>query len=324
MSSTLEKHMTMTDRRTILLGACGAAASLAFSAAARGATGRPFFQRIGRPIGLQLYTLGDAPKTDLEGTLKRVAQIGYRDIELPGLLGLEPAAIRRVADAQGLKISSIHIGTSATPSIHEDAGRLADIANTLGAKQIVVPMFPTPAGFKAPAGETFGAAIQRHISASGEDFWKQLARLLNERAAALKPHGIALGYHTHNPEFTKVGERTGWEILAAETDHALVHFEADIGWIVSAGLDPVAFLKRYAGRVRQLHVKDVKKGVAPNTRLETDPTEVGSGVVDWKRVLPAAYAAGVRNFYVEQEPPFAIPRIDAAAKCFDYLARLVA
>lgn len=316
--------MDMLSRRSILLGAGGAAVSLAMPSAVRGAAGRPFFQRIGRPIGLQLYTLGDEPKTDLAGTFQLVAKMGYRDIELPGLLGLEPAAIRRAADAAGLPITSIHIGVSATPSIREDAGRLADIVGILGAKQIVVPMFPVPPEVKATGGETFGVVLQRHLAASGEDFWKTFAGLLNERAAALKPHGIALGYHNHNPEFAKVGARTGWDILAAETDPALVHFEADIGWIVSAGIDPVAFLKRYGGRVRQLHVKDVKRGVTLNTMLETDPTEVGSGIVDWARVLPAAYAAGVRNFYVEQEPPFAIPRDEAAAKCCAYLAKLVA
>lgn len=309
------------DRRSLLAGTFGAAASLALPASAR-AVARPFFERIGRPIGLQLYALGDAPRKDLEGTLKRVATIGYRDIEMPGLLGRSPADIRRAADAAGVGVSSVHTGLTGDLSIRNDPQQIADVLGALGAKQVVVPMFPFPAGFKPQPGEDFAAAITRMVTSSGVDMWKQLAQLLNERAAALKPHGIAVGYHNHSVEFMRFGSRTGWDLLARETDPALVHFEVDIGWVVSAGLDPVAFLKRHSGRVRQAHVKDVKRGFKPSTALRTDPTEVGSGGVDWARVLPAAYAAGVRNFYVEQEPPFTMDRMDAAAKSFAYLRQL--
>lgn len=310
------------DRRLLLAGTLGAAASLALPACAHGSSGKRFFERIGRPIGLQLYALGDAPQKDLEGTLKQVAAIGYRDIEMPGLLGRKPADIRRAADAAGVAISSVHAPPAGSFSIRSDAQQLADIFGTLGATQLVVPMFPMPPGLKLLPGEGFAEAITRSIKAAGEDMWKQLAQLLNERAAALKPHGIAVGYHNHSIEFMELGQRTGWEILAEETDPALIHFEADVGWLVSAGLDPVAFFRRYSGRVRQLHVKDVKPGFKPTTAMKTDPTEVGSGQVNWARVLPAAYAAGARHFYVEQEPPFAIPRMDAAAKSFAYLAQL--
>lgn len=310
------------DRRTLLTGALGTAASLAIAGPGCASVRKGFFERIRRPIGLQLYTLGDAPQKDLDGTLKQVAAIGYRDIELPGLAGHTPVDLRRVADGCGLGISSIHIGTTGELSVRSEPQRIADLLGTLGAKQLVVPMFAMPAGLKLQPGEGFAAAITRSVKAEGEDMWKRLAALLNERAAALKPHGIAVGYHNHSVEFMPLGSRTGWDILTAETDPGLIHFEVDIGWIVSAGQDPIAFFRRYGGRVRQVHVKDVKKGFAPNTALSTDPTEVGSGGIDWARVLPAAYAAGARNFYVEQEPPFAIPRMEAAAKSYTFLAQL--
>ena len=314
--------MTFTpERRLLLAGALCAGASITVPSWA-GTTRKAFFERIRRPIGLQLYTLGDAPQKDLEGTLKQVAAIGYREIELPGLLGHSPTDIRRAADSADLIIGSVHIGTLGTLSIQSDAQRIADVMAELGTTQLVVPMFAMPAGFKALPGEAYTAAIARAAQAAGEDHWKNLARLLNDRAAVLKPHGISVSYHNHNVEFMPIGSRTGWQILTAETQPDLVHFEVDIGWVVSAGQDPVAFFKRYAGRVRQVHVKDVKSGFQPNTALATDPAEVGSGGIDWARVLPAAYAAGARDFYVEQEPPFSIPRLDAAAKSYAYLARL--
>lgn len=310
------------DRRSLLGGAFGAAAFLADPASARQCAEPSFFKRISRPIGLQLYTLGDEPRTDLEGTLRRVAAIGFRDIELPSLLGFEPAAIRKAADSAGLTISSMHIPASGDLSIGSSIQRLVDLFGAIGAKQLVVPMFPIPAGFKVLPGESLSAALVRAVQAQGHDMWRSLADVLNARATLLRPHRIKVGYHNHSIEFMPIGTRTGWDILASATDPRLIHFEADIGWLTSAGVDPIGFLKTHEGRVRQVHVKDVQRGFKPTTAMRTSPTEVGSGSVDWSRVLPAAYEAGVRNFYVEQEPPFAFPRMVSATRSFEFLAKL--
>ncbi len=268
-------------------------------------TGRAFRSSI------QLYSLGDEPQKDLEGRSK-VAAIGFRDIELPGLLGREPADVRRAADDAGVAISSVHIGTTGDLSVRTDPQRLAEHPRRARRAPGRRADVSNAEGFQAPAGrESRGRLRARGRRKPARTMWTDLAALLNERAALLKPHGIALGYHNHSVEFMQVGTRTAWEILAAETDPALVHFEADVGWIASAGVDPIDFFKRYHGRVRQLHVKDVKAGLVPNTAMRTDPTEVGSGTVDWARVLPAAWAAGARHFYYEQEPPFAIPRLES-------------
>ncbi len=78
------------------------------------------------------------------------------------------------------------------------------------------------------------------------------------------------------------------------------------------------------GRYRLVHVKDIKATTKPNFGLRQDPTEVGSGMIDWPRLLPAAYASGVRGFFVEQEPPFSHPRLESARISHDYLARVAA
>ena len=105
---------------------------------------------------------------------------------------------------------------------------------------------------------------------------------------------------------------------------ALVTFEMDVGWVVAAGADPMTLIHHHKGRFRLMHVKDVKATTQANYALKMDPTEVGSGKIDWAKLLPGAYAAGVRGFYVEQEPPFAFPRIEAARISHDFLARVKA
>ncbi len=316
--------------RRSLLGALGATgAALMFETQLDAAGGKPFFQRIGLPIGLQLYTLGEEPAKDLDGTLAKVAAIGYRDLELPQLYGKSPADLREAAARAGVNFSAIHLAaTPNTPktalSMLSEPQRIVDDLGALGVRDAVMPIMLFPDNFRPVAGEPFQATLARAIVAAGPDLWKRTAALLNEKAQALKPHGIRIGYHNHNVEFASVGQSNGWDILAAETDKALVQFEIDVGWISAAGHDPVAFLVRHAGRVRWLHMKEVKATTKTNFALSMDPGEVGTGKQDWARILPAAKKAGCEHFYVEQEPPFAIPRMESAAKSYAYLAALKA
>jgi sugar phosphate isomerase/epimerase len=314
-------------RRAILAGlvAAGGVSVLETGGMAMGP--KSFFKRVKLPIGLQIYSLGDEPSKDLTGTFAKVAAIGYRDIELPNLLGKTAAELKVAADKAGLKFSSLHLPIAplfggSGMSLSDPATQVADAANALGIKNIVVPIQLIPAGFAPKEGETFQGAIARAMAEAGADIWHRTAAALNEKATALKPHGIKLGYHNHNIEFAPVGTTTGWEILMREIEPKLVSLELDIGWIAAAGLDPVAFLNKHKGRVRQLHVKDVKASTKSNFALSMDPTQIGDGKLDWAKILPAAYKAGVRNFYVEQEPPFAMARIDAVKRSFDYLAKL--
>lgn len=304
------------DRRMLL--AVGAAALVSTQAQAA-----PFFASRKLPIGLQLYTLGPEAAADLDATFAAVAKIGYRDIELPGLIGKAPAELKTALDRAGLTCSSVHVGAKGPAGFEGDLGKLADALATLGARHAIMPMPYIPdramqAG-KGLAGEEMFRAILGSLNA---DDWKMNADFLNQKAAALSRSGISVGYHNHNMEFARHGSTTGLEILLSNTDPKLVTFEADVGWIAAAGLDPLALIQQHKGRFTLMHVKDVKATSQANTELRMDPTEVGSGRIDWRRLLPGAYAAGVRHFYVEQEPPFARPRIEAAKLSYDFLAKL--
>jgi sugar phosphate isomerase/epimerase len=312
------------SRRSLLTG-FGAAGTLGLiGGPALAAPRRPFFQRIGLPIGLQIYTLGNV--TDLDATFAEVARIGYREIELPNLLGKQPAEIAAAAKRAGLKIGSIHVplaGPGGGPmSFGAEPAKLAETLGVLGARWAVAPLLQLPANMRPLPGEDFPKAIARSVAAEGEAIWKKTAAALNESAAKLRPLGIGVAYHNHNVEFAPIGNTTGWDILVRETDPRLVSFEVDLGWVTAAGRDPVAFLGQHRGRIKLLHVKDLAAGSPTNFAITMEPTEVGSGTQPWARLLPAAYAAGVRHFYVEQEPPFAIPRIEAARRSYSYLAAL--
>ena len=316
-------------RRALLAGMATGGAFAMLQAPSAAAARKSFFERAGLPVGLQTYTLGDEPSRDLDATFARIAQIGYRELELPNLYGRKPAEVRQAADRAGLKVSSLHLPAMSGPGaaglmLTSAPSEIADALGALGATRAVMPIFMFPADFRPRTGETFQVAIGRSVAAGGPDLWKRTAALLNEKGAALRPLGINVGYHNHNVEFAPIGATNGWEILVKETDPALVHFEVDVGWIATAGHDPAVFLKQHKGRVAQLHVKDVAKDNAVNYALSMKPAEVGAGVLDWARILPAAYQAGVRHFYVEQEPPFALPRMEAITRSYGYLAQLKA
>ena len=288
---------------------------------------QPFFKRAGLPIGIQLYTLGPDAAKDLDGALKAVAGIGYKTVELPGFMGKPPAELKAALDRAGLTCPSVHVQPRGGElSFSGDLGKLAEAMHAVGARAAVAPIcwFPDRLEMRPQAGEDMGGMLRRLVSQMTADDWKLNADFLNRKATALKAHGLKVGYHNHNFEFLPLGSTTGQEILLKETDPALVTFEIDVGWVAAAGRDPVALLGEHKGRFTMMHVKDLKPSTAPNFALQMDPTEVGSGAIDWKKLLPAAKTAGVTHFFVEQEPPFARPRLEAAKLCHDYLAGVTA
>jgi len=291
-----------------------------------------FFAAHGLPLGLQLFTLGEAWSGDPERTLERVARIGYRTVELPGIHSGSAKKIRAAADSSGLSITSVHVPAQQLPrhagpvsqamTLANDLPLLVNELRTLGASNVVVPLPPFPA-IVPVRGEGLEEALIRGFRANGGEHWKRTAEWLNERAEDLHREGISLSYHNHNFEFSALGDTCGWEILLAHTDPKLVWFELDIAWVAAAGIDPLVLLSRHSGLLLQMHVKDILRTTKPDYRMSIETTEVGSGKLDWKQLLPEAHRAGVRQFYVEQEPPFCMDRFDSAAKSYAFLSTQV-
>ena len=320
-----------TDRRTLLAG-LGAAAMAAMGGEALARSRQPFFARHGQPIGIQLGSLGSVAGRDVDATFARLAQIGYREIELTSLLGLPAAQFGAAAKRAGLAISSLHLplmamGGAGALSMLSEPARIADALGALGARWAVAPILLIPAGFRPQPGEGMEAAISRTVTSAGADIWKQTAEVLNRKGEELRKVGIGVAYHNHNLDFAPIsratgGQTTGWEILWRETQPDLVGYELDIGWVQLAGLDPVLFLDKARGRVKLLHVRDMSASQPRGYRVAMGSPAVGTGTLDWQRILPAAYRAGARHFLVEQEPGAGIVPIDAASDAYTFLSRL--
>lgn len=310
------------DRRGFMV----AGAATVASASAHGRARPPFFQRHDLPIGLQLYALGPDAARDLEGALRTVASIGYRTVEM-GLMPERPvAAIRKSLDAAGLTCPSVHSPLGDPRGLGGDMAELADRLATIGAKTVVTPFVFLPKRLdQQPAkGEDLYAWLHRVLTQFTADDWKMNADLLNERGRALARSNVKVAYHNHNFEFAAIGDTCGFEILLRNTDPAFVTFEIDIGWVAASGRDPKTLLAAHRGRFTLAHVKDFRADTKANYAMKMASVEVGSGVLDWKTLLPAAYAAGVRQFYVEQEPPFTMPPEESARVSFKYLEGLSA
>ena len=308
------------------IGAGLALAGAALGSCAKATAAQPFFAAHGLPIGVQLYTLDPAIDRDLEGTLKALAAIGYRNVEMAGLHGRTAADWRAALDRTGLACPSMHIQPSGrgTGASFADPAALARDMHLIGATTAVLPIPLFPTDFRPPAETNAGDGFRLSGKAMKRDDWARTADFLNAAAKALAPEGIKVGYHNHNFGFAPLGGGgTGFELLLAGTDPKTVTFEMDVGWVAAAGGDPLALLNAHPGRFTQMHVKDIEASTKPNFEVRQDPTEVGSGMIGWKTILPAAWAAGVREYYVEQEPPFPGERIDSVAKSYRYLATLV-
>jgi sugar phosphate isomerase/epimerase len=316
-------NMMTVSRRDLLL------AGMFLALQAHGApAAKSFFRGKQIPIGLQLYTVGDDMKRDFAGTLSAISAIGYRSVEPAGLLDHTPAEWRKTLDRLQLKCPSIHVSPKAqkTGLSLADIDALAEAAHTLGIGTIVCPSFNLPDSFslQPQPGESMATMLARLGASMSADDWKTNADFLNQKGAALKKLGLQFAYHNHNIEFTPVGETTGFALLVNGTDPNVVSFEMDAGWVAAAGIDPAALLSRYPHRFTAMHVKDIKAGTKPNFALQLDPCEVGTGTIDWKTLLPKAYAANVHQFYVEQEPPYSKPPLESIAVSFKYLDGLAA
>ena len=306
--------------------------SVLFSLAAGipAAARRPATPLLGRDgPGVQLYMFGPDLQRDFAGTLASIAASGVRTVELASLHRRTPAEFRAALDRAGLTCRSVHVSASASvPGAQgltlDDTGRLADDLAILGARNAVLPVVQFPADPAWGPPVTFAALVRPDAPPLPADRYRRMADFLNHKGAELKRRGARMGYHNHNYELAPLGDRTGLQILLEGTDPSVVDFELDAGWVAAGGQDPVAWLKRYRGRFTQMHVKDIAAGTTANYHMQQKPTEVGSGTMNWPAILKAAQIAGVRNFFVEQEPPFPGPRIASLTKSLAYLRGLEA
>ena len=238
------------------------------------------------PVGVQLYSFRDAFKIDLPGTLAHIHTLGFREVELAGTYGMSAATFRQALDRAGLRATSMHVGYE---TFRDSLSTVLADAKTLGVRYVGTAWIPHPDG-------PITVALARQAAA---DFtrWGRAARA----------QGFQFFYHVHGYEFTRgAGGALPMDVLMKETDRRAVAFEMDVFWATLPGNNPVALLRKYSGRWKLMHLKDMKKGVATNVMTgSADPnaTEVpvGTGQIDYKAVLRTAKQVGVEKFYLEDE-----------------------
>ncbi len=255
---------------------------------------------LGKPAGLQLYSVMALLQKDFDGTLHQVRAIGYQEVEMAGFFGKKPVEIKRSFDNAGLHCASMHI-------FSEGMAATMECAVTIGAKYIIT-------SFIAPQ------SLHDATRITLEDY-KVMADKCNHIGEQAKRAGLQLAYHNHNAEFKPLPGGTGYDEFLKFTDPDLVKLELDCGWMSAAGLDPATYIGKYPDRYRLLHIKDFKPTPHPLYGGE-DPegTELGRGHVDYGPIFRAAKKAGIDWYYVEQEPPFKdMPALEAMKVNYKYL-----
>ena len=287
------------DRRHFLRATTTAA--LAFGFADRAAAALEAENVYRKNIGIQLYTLRNQIGKDAAGTLKQVAEAGYKQVELYGFPNAD-AMVKGAKDA-GLAIHSAHFDwecvVSPKDAAMSDFARLLEKAKEIGLSHLVIPYLADRDRKKL-------------------DDYKRVAANANQAAAMAKKAEIQLAYHNHNFEFEpKEGGKTGYDVFVSDFSEDMM-FEIDVFWVKAAGVDPVELIKKLKGRVSQLHLKDLKEGLALPTfgGLPEDAfQELGDGIIPMEPILVAAKDAGVVHCHVEQDQsPDAIASIRQSLK----------
>jgi sugar phosphate isomerase/epimerase len=239
-------------------------------------------------VGLQLYTIRDAMAADALGSLKKISELGYKNVELANyadgkFYGYEPAEFKKIVNDLGMDIISSHTSVEAEGITMESAKKMADDHAMMGVKYCVQPWVEE---------------VDRNIES-----YKRMIADWNQVGGVMKEVGIQFAYHNHNFEFVTIdGIVPYYDIFMPEMDANLITMELDMYWASKAGQDPVDMFNRYPGRFQLFHFKDMSQQSEPfYDVIKDDITSVGSGLIDFKRIWDARETAGMKYMFVEDD-----------------------
>jgi sugar phosphate isomerase/epimerase len=248
-----------------------------------------------KKIGVQLYTVRRDMEKDVEGTLAKIASIGFKEVEFAGYFNRTPEQIKTILKNNGLVAPSAHT----TLNVIKDKAnwqKTLEVTQAIGHKYLILAyLFPN--------------------ERTSFDDYKKVAEAMNRAAEDCKKAGIQFGYHNHDFEFVTMEGQIPFDYLLKHTDPKLVKIELDLYWITKAKQQPEKYFKMYPGRFEIFHVKDMD-----NTAKEYF-TEVGRGKIDFKKIFAQAKLSGVKHYFVEQDETPASP-FDSIKTSYDYLSKL--
>jgi sugar phosphate isomerase/epimerase len=252
-------------------------------------------------MGVQLWSFRDMAKTDPAGMLKMARGMGITHVETAGLYGMPVERFNDMVHNAGLQVTSMHVG-------YDELKKTPDVvianAKALGATYVGLAWYPHTGAFTE-------ADARRAIA----DF--------NQFGRTMKDAGLTFFYHNHGYEPVPYRDGTLMDLIIRDTDPSLVAFEMDVLWAFLPGIDPAAQLRKYPGRYKLMHIKDMKPGAPRGSLSGGLPAEqqsvIGEGQVNWVDVMAAARKDGLTNFYLEDETPDPIVNVP---KSIVFLERL--
>lgn len=243
------------------------------------------------PLAVQVYSVRKEAAADLAGTLDKLAKMGYNGVEFAGFYNHSAAAVKKMLANAGLKAYSSHTGIKVLTG--DELQKTIDFHAEIGCPHLVAPSLP------------------RTATADG---WKAHAAALTEIAAKLKPHNMKTGFHNHAIEFVAVEGQVPMEILFDNTP-ADVIMQLDVGHAVRAGADPIAYMNKYRGRARSLHIKDFSP--------DSEDILLGQGVVKWPEVFKAATTVGNTEVYIVEQERYPFPPLECVERCLKTLKQML-
>jgi sugar phosphate isomerase/epimerase len=245
-------------------------------------------------VGIQLYSVRKDMLADATGTLKKLAAIGYKNLESAGsekgsYYGLQPKEFKKIAADLGMKLLSGHVHIDP-----ENWQKTVDDAAEAGQTYLICSSMPSK-------GQTVSN-------------YKHVADIFNQSAEVAQKANLIFGYHNHEYEFEKENGQVLYDVLLKETDPKKVIFELDLGWLIVTGNDASAYFNKYPGRFPLWHLKDMDKTAKHST-------EFGKGDIDLKALLAQAKKSGMKYYFVEQEE-YTLSPLAAMQYDFDYLRKL--
>lgn len=243
------------------------------SAAAGTSWAKPAQSSIPLQVGLQLYTVRALLEQEFEGTLAKIAAVGYRQVEFAGLYGASLRETATILKRYGLSAPSGHVSYE---KLDRELAVALQEANELGHEFIVCPF----------VDEEYRRTL---------DDWKRVCQRFNNIGEQARRAGLTLAYHNHDFEFSPTGGNIPYDVMLVETDPALVKFEMDLYWITRAKRDPVAYFQKHPKRFPLVHLKDMAR--------DGTITDVGKGTIDFRRILGHAALAGIAHCFVEHDNP---------------------
>jgi sugar phosphate isomerase/epimerase len=281
-----------------------------------------------QPIGLQLYTLGDLMTTDAKGTLQKLAAIGYKELESAGsqkgnYYGYTPKEFSTMVKDAGMHWRSAHVGGA--PFTFEQVMKTAKTAADSTRIQAMAARFknmPKMLNLKENHQQLANDAAESGISylvcssipVNTLDEMKIAVEVFSKAGEACKKVGVQFAYHNHTTEFDEIEGHRPFDYILSNTDKNMVKMELDLAWATKANQDPITLFRQHPGRFPLWHAKDLNKETK-------SPAEVGSGIVDFKRIFATAKESGMKYFFVEQDQ--APQPLQNVTNSYNYLNKLL-